>query len=185
MEREGGKRASAEQILPAETLPLEEIVPELQNPKRRELMPVSKKKGTTSSSTASTPESSSLIMPDQHAFHQCLRALAQSAVRTVIETLMREELDTFIAAACGEWSRQQRGLSQWLQYPRPGNIHWPHRSTHRSPEIGKVSYTPRSLSAISAMNPLPAHGSCTLTNRPTSSYALVELSIDHICSLVS
>ncbi len=33
-------------------------------------MPVSKKKGTTSPPTASTPQSSSPSMPDQQAFHQ-------------------------------------------------------------------------------------------------------------------
>jgi hypothetical protein len=58
-------------------------------------MPISKKKDTTSSPTASTPESSALSMPDQQAFHQYLRPLAQSAVRPVIEAVMIEELDSF------------------------------------------------------------------------------------------
>ncbi len=52
-------------------------------------MPVSKKKGTTSPPMASTPESSSPVMPEQQEFHQHLRALAQSAVRTVLELVMR------------------------------------------------------------------------------------------------
>ena len=72
-------------------------------------MPVSKKKRTTSSPTASTPESSSPVMPDQHAFHQYLRALAQSAVRTVIEAVMIEELDAFIGVAWGECSPKRKG----------------------------------------------------------------------------
>ncbi len=72
-------------------------------------MPVSKKKGTTSPPTASTPQSSSLSMPDQQAFHQYLRVLAQSAVRTVIEAVMIEELDAFIGAAWGECSPKRKG----------------------------------------------------------------------------
>ncbi len=64
-------------------------------------MPVSKKKGTTSPPNASTPQSSSLVMPEQHAFHQYLRALAQSAVRTVIEAVMIKELDAFLGGRVG------------------------------------------------------------------------------------
>ncbi len=72
-------------------------------------MPVSKKKGTTSSPPASTPQSSELGMPDQQAFHQYLRALTQNAVRTVIEAVMIEELDAFIGAAWGECSPKRKG----------------------------------------------------------------------------
>jgi putative transposase len=72
-------------------------------------MPVSKKKGTTSSPNASTPESSSLVMPDQQTFHQYLRALAQNAVRIVLEIVMREELDQFIGAAWGASSPKRKG----------------------------------------------------------------------------
>jgi hypothetical protein len=67
-------------------------------------MPVPKKKCTTSTPNPSTPESSSPVLPDQQAFHQHLRTLAQSAVRIVIEEVMREELDRFIGAAWGESS---------------------------------------------------------------------------------
>ena len=42
-------------------------------------------------------------------FHQHLRALAQSAVRTVLELVMREEFDAFIGAAWGECSPKRRG----------------------------------------------------------------------------
>jgi len=48
-------------------------------------------------------------MPEQQVFHQYLRALAQSAVRTVLETVMREELDAFIGAAWGECSPKRKG----------------------------------------------------------------------------
>jgi hypothetical protein len=47
--------------------------------------------------------------PEQEAFHQHLRALAQSAVRTVLELVMREELDAFIGAAWGECSPKRKG----------------------------------------------------------------------------
>jgi len=72
-------------------------------------MPVPKKKRVTSPPTASTPESSKPGMPDQQAFHQYLRALAQSAVRTVLELVMREELDAFIGAAWGECTPKRKG----------------------------------------------------------------------------
>ena len=73
-------------------------------------MPVSsKKKRTTSTSNPSTPESSSPILPPPQEFHQHLRTLAQSTVRIVIETVMREELDQFIGPAWGECSPKRKG----------------------------------------------------------------------------
>ncbi len=72
-------------------------------------MPVSKKKGIKSPPTTSTPESSELCIPDQQAFHQYLRTLAQSAVRSVIEAVMIEELDAFIGAAWGACSPKRKG----------------------------------------------------------------------------
>jgi putative transposase len=72
-------------------------------------MPVSKKKRTTPEKALSTSESSSPLLPEQQEFHQHLRALAQSAVRTVVELVMREELDAFIGAAWGECSPQRKG----------------------------------------------------------------------------
>jgi putative transposase len=72
-------------------------------------MPVSKKKRTTSQSALSTSEPSSPPLPEQQEFHQHLRTLAQSAVRTVIELVMREELDAFIGAAWGECSPKRKG----------------------------------------------------------------------------
>jgi hypothetical protein len=62
-------------------------------------MPVSKKKRTTSEGVLSKSEPSSPLLPEQQAFHQHLRTLAQSALRTVLELVMREELDAFIGAA--------------------------------------------------------------------------------------
>ncbi len=72
-------------------------------------MPVAKKKRTTSTPNPSTPESSTPVLPPQQEFHQYLRTLAQSAVRVVIETVMREELDQFIGAAWGECSPKRKG----------------------------------------------------------------------------
>jgi len=72
-------------------------------------MPVSKKKRTTSQSVLSKSEPSSPLLPEQQAFQQHLRALAQSAVRIVLELVMREELDAFIGAAWGECSPQRKG----------------------------------------------------------------------------
>ncbi len=72
-------------------------------------MPVSKKKGTTPESVLSKSEPSSPLLPEQQEFQQHLRALAQSAVRTVLELVMREELDAFIGAAWGECSPKRKG----------------------------------------------------------------------------
>lgn len=72
-------------------------------------MPVSKKKRITPEKALSTSEPSSPQLPEQQAFQQHLRALAQSAVRTVLELVMREELDAFIGAAWGECSQERKG----------------------------------------------------------------------------
>jgi putative transposase len=72
-------------------------------------MPVSKKKPTTAENAPAMSEQASLPMPEQQEFHQHLRTLAQSAVRTVLELVMREELDAFIGAAWGECSPKRKG----------------------------------------------------------------------------
>src|SRR5947207_15610805 len=72
-------------------------------------MPVPQKKRITAENTLSTSEAFSLPLPEQQEFHQHLRALAQSAVRTVLELVMREELDAFIGAAWGESSPKRKG----------------------------------------------------------------------------
>lgn len=71
-------------------------------------MPVPKKKRITAENGLSTSEPSSPL-PEQQAFHQHLRVLAQSAVRTVLELVMREELDAFIGAAWGECNPKRKG----------------------------------------------------------------------------
>src|SRR5438132_4834928 len=73
-------------------------------------MPVRKKRPTPQRETARMESSASgLLLPEQQEFHQHLRALAQSAVRTVIELVMRQELDAFIGAAWGECSPKRNG----------------------------------------------------------------------------
>jgi putative transposase len=72
-------------------------------------MPVSKKKRTTSESPLSKSEPPCPLLLEQKELHQHLRRLAQSAVRTVLELVMREELDAFIGAAWGECSPKRKG----------------------------------------------------------------------------
>jgi putative transposase len=114
-------------------------------------MPASKKKGTTSPPMASTPESPSPVMPEQHEFHQHLRALAQSAVRTVLELVMREELDAFIGAAWGECSPKRKGYRNGT-YTRDLATATGRLEEIKVPEIVKVNSTPRPLNATVATN---------------------------------
>src|SRR5947207_7883595 len=72
-------------------------------------MPVPQKKRITAENTLSTSEAFSLPLAEQQEFHQHLRALAQSAVRTVLELVMREELDAFIGAEWGECNPKRKG----------------------------------------------------------------------------
>ncbi len=72
-------------------------------------MPVAKQKRTTSTPDPSTSDPSSPVLPDQQVFHHYLRSLAQSAVRVVIEAVMREELDQFIGATWGECTPKRKG----------------------------------------------------------------------------
>src|SRR5712691_12300755 len=72
-------------------------------------MPDAQKQRITSTPDASTSDPTSPVLPEQQVFHQYLRTLAQSAVRIVIETVMREELDQFIGAGWGECSPKRKG----------------------------------------------------------------------------
>ena len=73
-------------------------------------MPVSsKKKRITPAPDAASVEASPPLLPTQQEFHHYLRALAQSAVRTVIEAVMCEELEAFIGAAWGECNPKRKG----------------------------------------------------------------------------
>src|SRR5437763_6731391 len=72
-------------------------------------MPVAKNKRITAENVLSPARSSPPELSEHQEFHQHLRALAQRAVRAVIETVMHEELDAFIGAAWGESSPKRKG----------------------------------------------------------------------------
>jgi putative transposase len=72
-------------------------------------MPVSSNKSTTSTSTPVGSEQTSPVLPEQHTFHEHLRALTRNAVRVVIEEVMREELKQFLGAAWGESTPERKG----------------------------------------------------------------------------
>jgi putative transposase len=72
-------------------------------------MPASKQERTTSETNSQTVNQASSLLPDQHAFHEHLRALTRNAVRVVIEEVMREELKAFLGAAWGEITPQRKG----------------------------------------------------------------------------
>ena len=71
-------------------------------------MPVPKKR-TTSTSETTKVESSDHTMLDAQEFRQRLRNLAVSAVRVVIEEVMREELEQCLGAAWGECTAERKG----------------------------------------------------------------------------
>jgi len=73
------------------------------------IMPVPKKESTTSNTDPKTGEQASSQLPEQQAFHQHLRALTRSAVRVVIEEVMREELTQFLGANWGESTPERKG----------------------------------------------------------------------------
>jgi hypothetical protein len=74
--------------------------------KKEDPMPVYRqKKCTTTNATDSTQSGAGCPkVADQQQFHQHLRELARSAIRVVLEAVMREELDALIGAAWGEGS---------------------------------------------------------------------------------
>jgi putative transposase len=72
-------------------------------------MPVPKKKSTTSHSDPLASEQACPQLSEQQPFHEHLRALTRSAVRVVIEEVMREELTHFVGAAWGESTAERKG----------------------------------------------------------------------------
>ena len=101
-------------------------------------MPVSKKKRITSPLTPSKPESSSPELPEQHEFHEHLRRLAQSAVRAVIETVMRQELDAFIGAAWGACSPTRKGYRNGTYTRESSDLHGSDRGHPRAQGSGRA-----------------------------------------------
>lgn len=72
-------------------------------------MSVHHKKDTTATLSDSTPEQSAPALPDQQAFHKYLRELARAAIRVMLESVMREELDALIGVAWGESNPRRKG----------------------------------------------------------------------------
>jgi putative transposase len=73
-------------------------------------MPVHRhQKDTTSTVPSPTPEQPAPALPDQQTFQQFLRELARSAIRVVLEGVMREELDALIGVGWGECSPKRKG----------------------------------------------------------------------------
>ncbi len=73
-------------------------------------MPVHRhKKDTTPTVPSSTQEQPAPALPDQQTFQQFLRELARSAVRVVLEGVMREELDALIGVGWGACSPKRKG----------------------------------------------------------------------------
>ncbi len=100
-------------------------------------MPVPKKKRITAENGLSTSEPSSPLS-EQQAFHQHLRVLAQSAVRTVLELVMREELDAFIGAAWGECSPKRKGYRNGTYTRESSDSNRADRGDQSPKTIGKV-----------------------------------------------
>src|SRR5256886_2014082 len=71
-------------------------------------MPVPKKR-ITSTSEATKGESSDPQLPDEQEFRQRMRNLAVSAMRVLIEEVMREELEQCLGAAWGECTPERKG----------------------------------------------------------------------------
>jgi len=73
-------------------------------------MPVDRqKKDTTTPPSGSTQEQTAPVLPDQQTFRQYLRELARSAIRVVLEDVMREELDALLGVGWGECSPKRKG----------------------------------------------------------------------------
>ena len=71
-------------------------------------MPVPKKR-TTATSEAAKVESSDHTMPDEQEFRLRMRNLAVSAMRVLIEDVMREELEQCLCAQWGECTPDRKG----------------------------------------------------------------------------
>ena len=79
-------------------------------------MPLPKKR-TTSTEEATKVEPSDHQLPDEQEFRQRMRNLAVSAMRILIEQVMREELEQCLGAAWGEITPERKGYRNG-SYPR-------------------------------------------------------------------
>ena len=75
-----------------------------------------KKKDTTPTPSSSTQQQTAPPLPNQQTFQQSLRELARGAIRVVLESVMREELDALIGVAWGECSPKRKGYRNGYYY---------------------------------------------------------------------
>src|SRR5450755_4946955 len=80
-------------------------------------MPVPKKRTISTSEAAKAEPSPDQKMPDEQEFRQRMRTLAVSAMRVLIEEVMREELEQCLGAAWGEITPERKGYRNG-SYPR-------------------------------------------------------------------
>ena len=92
-----------------------------QSPKEDTLPVHRQKKDTTPKTPSSTQEQTAPPLPDQQEFRQHLRDLARSAMRVVLEDVMREELDVLIGVDWGESSPERKG---YLLHAITQNLGW-------------------------------------------------------------
>jgi putative transposase len=87
-------------------------------------MTVPKNKPITSNSAPSMREQPSPQLPQQQEFQQHLRMLARSAVRVVIEEVMREELTQFLRVGWGECNPKRKGKRLGSYTRESSDIDW-------------------------------------------------------------
>jgi hypothetical protein len=114
-------------------------------------MPVPKKR-TTSTSEAANVESSDHTLPDAQEFRQHLRNLAVSAMRVVIEEVMREERCRSAWVPHGENSLRRGKDIAMEPTPEIWRRHRVPSKTSKFPEIEREISIPRSLTATVATN---------------------------------
>src|SRR5690242_9315562 len=114
-------------------------------------MPVHRRKNTTPPSPDSTQEQTPPALPDQQTFRQYLRELARSAIRIVLEGVMREELDALIGVGWGESSPKRKGYRNGF-YSRGLATTAVALRTYRFPGIVRATFIRRCSIATAAMN---------------------------------
>src|ERR1700730_10224049 len=72
-------------------------------------MPVPKKRITSTSEATKVESLSNQKLPDEQEFRQRMRTLAVSAMRVLIEEVMREELEQCLCAEWGEITPERKG----------------------------------------------------------------------------
>jgi hypothetical protein len=90
-------------------------------------MSVDTSKHTTPVSNPTTSEQSSPLEIVQEGFHHHLREQIRSAVKMVMEEILREELTRFLGAEWGEASPERKGYRNGSYTREPSNLYWQDR----------------------------------------------------------